>query len=367
MSLNNLAVQYENQGRNADAEQLHRRSLAIREKAHGPEHPDVALSLNNLAGLHYAQGRYADAELLYKRSMAIFEKNLGPEHPNVANSLNNLAGLHYAQGRYAEALDYIRRATNIHRVRADRAGTTQSTGAREEQASLRYVFLWHVGIAAAIVERDPTRRPLLVAEAFEVGQLAKATSAAEAVARMGVRFAAGDDDLARVVRDRQDAVERWQRIDARLVMKASEPPEKRDAGTEAQLRTELAALDERIDMLDATLAREFPAYSELASPRPVPITDIQGLLGPAEALVTYAVADDRIFLWCQWRSKKGPPRRCKKGPLGGCGFVPVVHGRAPRATRRALNRLTRRRAREGPVGPRGQAWAGWSVQLAVGV
>ena len=71
--------------------------------------------------------------------------------------------------------------------------------------------------------------------------------------------------------------------------------------------------------------------------------------------------------YCQWRSKKGPPRRCKKGPLGGCGLVPVVHGRAPRATRRALNRPTRRRAREGPVGPRGQAWAGWSVQLAVGV
>ena len=70
---------------------------------------------------------------------------------------------------------------------------------------------------------------------------------------------------------------------------------------------------------------------------------------------------------CQWRSKKGPPRRCKKGPLGGCGLVPVVHGRAPRTTRRALNRLTRRRTREGPVGPRGQAWAGWSVQLAVGV
>ena len=63
----------------------------------------------------------------------------------------------------------------------------------------------------------------------------------------------------------------------------------------------------------------------------------------------------------------GPPWRCKKGPLGGCGLVPVVHGRAPRATRRALNRLTRRRAREGPVGPRGQAWAGWSVQFAVGV
>ncbi len=74
-----------------------------------------------------------------------------------------------------------------------------------------------------------------------------------------------------------------------------------------------------------------------------------------------------IVATCQRRSKKGPPWRCKEGPLGCCRLVPVVHGRAPRATRRALNRLTRRRAREGPVCPRGQAWAGWSFQFAVGV
>ena len=86
-----------------------------------------------------------------------------------------------------------------------------------------------------------------------------------------------------------------------------------------------------------------------------------------EAVSALDVSIQAQILNCQWRSKKGPPWRCKKGPLGGCGFVPVVHGRAPRATRRALNRPTRRRAREGPVGPRGQAWAGWSVQLAVGV
>ena len=84
-------------------------------------------------------------------------------------------------------------------------------------------------------------------------------------------------------------------------------------------------------------------------------------------LTAAALVHELMEARCQWRSKKGPPRRFKKGPLGGCGLVPVVHGRAPRTTRRALNRLTRRRAREGPVGPRGQAWAGWSVQLAVGV
>ncbi len=91
------------QGRYAEAEPLYKRSLAIREKVLGPEHPGVAQSLNNLAALYKAQGQYAEAEPLYQRALAIREKALGSEHPHVAQSLNNLAGLYEAQGRYAEA------------------------------------------------------------------------------------------------------------------------------------------------------------------------------------------------------------------------------------------------------------------------
>jgi hypothetical protein len=43
---------------------LFQRALAIREKALGRDHPDVATSLNNLAALYDVQGRYADAEPL---------------------------------------------------------------------------------------------------------------------------------------------------------------------------------------------------------------------------------------------------------------------------------------------------------------
>ena len=72
------------QGRYAEAEPLYKRALAIREKALGPDHPDVARSLNNLAELYENQGRYAEAEPLYKRALAIREKALGPDHPDVA-------------------------------------------------------------------------------------------------------------------------------------------------------------------------------------------------------------------------------------------------------------------------------------------
>ena len=67
--------------------------MSIREKALGPDHPDVATSLNDLASLYDTQGDYAKAEPLYKRSLSIWEKALGPDHPDVATSLNNLAEL----------------------------------------------------------------------------------------------------------------------------------------------------------------------------------------------------------------------------------------------------------------------------------
>ncbi len=62
----------------------------------------MATSLNNLAELYRAQGRYAQAEPLYPRSLAIREKALGPEHPHVAASLSSLALLYKCRGGYGE-------------------------------------------------------------------------------------------------------------------------------------------------------------------------------------------------------------------------------------------------------------------------
>src|SRR5260221_14137851 len=73
--------------RYGDAILVAKEELDLREKALGPEHPDVATSLNNLAELYLDHSRYAKAEPLLKRSLAICEKTLGPKHPDVATSL----------------------------------------------------------------------------------------------------------------------------------------------------------------------------------------------------------------------------------------------------------------------------------------
>ena len=95
------------------AKPLFERALAIHEKVHGPNHPDVATSLNNLAMLYEAKGEYDQAKPLYERSLAIYEKVHGKEHPLVATSLNNLAGLYYSQGNYDQAKPLFERSLKI--------------------------------------------------------------------------------------------------------------------------------------------------------------------------------------------------------------------------------------------------------------
>ena len=50
-------------------------------EAFGPDDERLATSLNNLGELYRLQGRYVEADPLHKRSLAIREKVLGPEHP----------------------------------------------------------------------------------------------------------------------------------------------------------------------------------------------------------------------------------------------------------------------------------------------
>jgi CHAT domain-containing protein/Tfp pilus assembly protein PilF len=112
-SLGNLGAVYQGKGEYGQAEPLYQRALAISEKALGPDHLEVATCLNNLAGLYHAKGEHGRAEPLYQRALAISERALGPDHPEVATSLNNLAALYDSKGEYGRAEPLYLRALAI--------------------------------------------------------------------------------------------------------------------------------------------------------------------------------------------------------------------------------------------------------------
>ena len=56
-------------------------ALAIREKVLSPEHPSLGVSFQNLARVYRNLGRNVEAEEMYRRSLAIYKEAYNPGHP----------------------------------------------------------------------------------------------------------------------------------------------------------------------------------------------------------------------------------------------------------------------------------------------
>jgi tetratricopeptide (TPR) repeat protein len=113
-AMNNLAQLYGDVGRDAEAEPLYMRALAIMEKTVGVDAVDIAPELNNLAALYQRQLRYAEAEPLFKRALTLSEKQLPANHPDIGRALNNLATCYEKQDRHAESEALTRRALALY-------------------------------------------------------------------------------------------------------------------------------------------------------------------------------------------------------------------------------------------------------------
>ena len=166
----------------------------------------------------------------------------------------------------------------------------------------RFVFQWHVVDALESAAKNIERREHLLAQAFESGQLAHATSVGAAISGMAARFATGDDALAVLVRQRQDAAAYWEKLDKALVDAASRPPEARDQETEHHLQAEIAAISESLHTVDMRLQEDFPQFAELTTPRPLPLDDLQHLLAEDEALITYHLWPGTSFVFAVRRN-----------------------------------------------------------------
>jgi len=93
---------------------LGRRSLEVKEKALGPEHPAVADSLRILSGTHKHSHDIPGALLYQERAAAIREKALGPDHLLLAESLMSLGKLRWLLSDYQEAKALQERSAIIH-------------------------------------------------------------------------------------------------------------------------------------------------------------------------------------------------------------------------------------------------------------
>jgi len=111
--LNDLGSVLEAQGMLEEAVESHRKSLAIKTRVLGRDHPDVGVSEGNLAVSLQGLGRNLESLEHINRAILLLEQGLGSGHPALAVQFNNRGEVLNAIGRPSEALQSFERARII--------------------------------------------------------------------------------------------------------------------------------------------------------------------------------------------------------------------------------------------------------------
>ena len=291
--VNNLGEVYRDQGQYEIAEELFLKGLKINENYGGLMHPDVGLSLTNLARLYQAQRQYEKSNKLYARAISIFESNFGSDHLIVAKVLSFQESLYLIQNQLDRALPIARRISEIYQHHFSLAETDESASNILKKA--RESFITHLDI----LQISPFRANSvdLVEETFKLSQLTQLSESSSAVEKMATRFSKGNDAIALLIKRKQDAANRRSKYESRLVKSAGQPSEKRNLTAERQLRDEIVNLRNEIVEIETEIGKQFPEFQELIRPMPLKVKQVQELMQPNEAMISYVIAEKQSWLW----------------------------------------------------------------------
>jgi CHAT domain-containing protein/WD40 repeat protein/tetratricopeptide (TPR) repeat protein len=279
------------------AETLYRRALDLK-----PDNLAEAPIANELARLYLAQGRYADAERLARTALSVdqfggedfFGANLASDHHVLGLIARN-------QFQWDAAYQNFREAYQVGTRREERSSkevrTSWIANAREVSDVTQSPFgLEAISAAFELGRSDPKRQDSLRAESFVLAQSVSQTSAASALARMAARFAAGTDDFAEALRERQDLARESTDVARELRQIIGEAPRPENQAKEQALREHDRVIEQRKSALDDQL-KQYPQFFAFATTLTLGIDDARSLLRPQEALVQFLLSDPDSFAW----------------------------------------------------------------------
>lgn len=112
---NNLGEVERARGRDTEAIEWQRKTLALVETSFGSSHIQTAGALESLALALHASGELGEAEKLYERALAIMRVSLPDKDPGVMRVMANQADLLSRMGRHDEAIHSLREIVKYDR------------------------------------------------------------------------------------------------------------------------------------------------------------------------------------------------------------------------------------------------------------
>jgi CHAT domain-containing protein len=147
------------------------------------------------------------------------------------------------------------------------------------------------------VQLDEEFKINAAAEAFRMADTISSQIVQSALGASGARVAAGNLELADLVRREQDARQQINTIESILMNTLAAPENQQHPTAIKNLKSKLDALGKAHSALMAEIKRRFPKYSEFTDPQPARVDQAQTYLRPSEVLVSIYVSENNSYIW----------------------------------------------------------------------
>ena len=210
-----LGLTAEAAGNLAVAERYYRAAMRVREKVYGPDSAGTAMALDQLGAVYLKMGRPDAADPLFQRGIPdpTGYRCVARAEPRLfCGDHANLGDVGLARGDWPAALASYREAMRLLDGAGHLADDRQGDCAKRRSRRYRETFIGLCRAAWQMGSSPGADAALLFEETFAVAQLAWATSAASALAKMSARLGAGSTPLGQRIRRVQDLSDRVLRL-----------------------------------------------------------------------------------------------------------------------------------------------------------
>ncbi|WP_066968542.1 CHAT domain-containing tetratricopeptide repeat protein [Rhizorhabdus dicambivorans] len=264
---------------------------AARERKLPPLHRDHIGGRDQLATLAFKLGDMATAKTAQAQAQALRSRSTFPaEDVATLTGETRLGAIEAHQGDSEGALKRVRAAVALLDQRLDQLS---AAGRRRSGVELEIRAAYGWALDAAVTAGDE-------ALAFQLTQRLMESSAARAVREEEARSAAGDPQLAELIRRRQDAAIELETLLDRQLRLAGRSA---DAATIKAVAAERKAAAARLEQRTAALAARAPQLIAPAGSEPLALDTVRAALKGDEALLVAAVAEGRTTLFAVTREQ----------------------------------------------------------------
>jgi CHAT domain-containing protein/Tfp pilus assembly protein PilF len=268
----------------------------------GARSPDLTFSLVRLGRLLTRMGRYNEAREKLDRAIALLEDLGSSGTIRLAEALNARADLRAAQRQRLAELEDSRRIYELLLELVIDGGGTDAAFGQPQQHSARELFGIH---ALRLLSSDGAGDPAVLQEAFAASQYSLSSRTGDALRRAMLRRSLENDDLAKLLREREEVADALRQANA-LLSQALSDEQSNSGDAAAGLRRLGQEKTEQLRALDRMIATRFPRYDEFAHPRPISLAAVQAALAPDEAILMTVLTENKLLLWAIDRMSAAP-------------------------------------------------------------